>query len=476
MSLAMTGAAAHSLPVVALVGRPNVGKSTIFNVLTRTRDAIVADRPGVTRDRHHGVCRHYARPYILVDTGGLSEFEHELPRLAASQAEAAIDEADVVVFVLDARDGLVAYDREIAQVLRRTGKPVLLVVNKTDGLDEGIALAEFAELGLGQGLSVAASHNRGIASLAEDIVSRLPAATESSEDDAADQRIRIAVVGRPNVGKSTLVNRLLGEERVVASPEPGTTRDAIELPLERDGRNYVLVDTAGIRRRGRVEDAVEKFSVIKTLQALENAQLALVLIDAQEGITDQDATVLGHVLDAGRALVIAVNKWDGLSSDQRDGVQYQLERRLDFVSWAPVVFISARHGSGLREMMQAIHRSHASATREFSTHDLTEVLTLAFSSYQPPQVQGRVAKLRYAHQGGRLPPRIVLHGNRLSTLPESYRRYLENFVRKHYRLIGTPVRLEVRGGENPYADRRNVLTERQQRKRKRLVQHVKKRR
>ncbi len=466
---------ASPLPVVALVGRPNVGKSTLFNALTRTRDAIVADRPGVTRDRHHGICRSFERPFLLVDTGGLSVFEQELPRLAARQAEAAIAEADVIVLVLDARDGLVDYDREITRTLRRTGKPLLLAVNKTDGLDEQIALAEFAELGHGQPLALAASHGRGVGMLGESILASLPEAHVADEADDDEGRIRIAVIGRPNVGKSTLVNRLLGEERVVASEEPGTTRDAIQLPFERDGRDYLLIDTAGIRRRGRVDDAVEKFSVIKTLQAMERAQVALVLLDAHEAVTDQDATVLGHALDAGRALVIAVNKWDGLDSGQRDEIRRQLERKLAFVAWAEIVFISALHGSGLAELMTAVDQAYASARREFSTHELTEVLSLAFQSYQPPQVQGRNAKLRYAHQGGKLPPRIVLHGSRLSTLPESYRRYLENYLRKHYRLVGTPVRLELREGENPYAGRSNPLTERQQRKRKRLLRHVKRR-
>lgn len=464
------------LPVVALVGRPNVGKSTLFNALTRTRDAIVADRPGVTRDRHHGICRTFARPFLLVDTGGLSEFEQELPKLAARQAQAAIGEADLIVFVLDARDGVVQYDREIADGLRRSGKRLLLVVNKTDGLDEQIASAEFAELGLGMPLPVSAAHNRGVTSLGEAILDALPAATGQTDDARHDDdRLRVAVIGRPNVGKSTLVNRLLGEERVVASDEPGTTRDAIQLPFERDGQRYLLIDTAGIRRKGRVDDAVEKFSVIKTLQALEQAQIALVLLDAREGVTDQDATVLGHALDAGRAIVVAVNKWDGLAPDQREQVQAQLDRKLGFVAWAEAIFISARHGSGLGDMMAAVGRAYASASQEFSTHDLTDTVALAFESYQPPLVNGRVAKLRYAHQGGRFPPRIVLHGNRLSTLPESYKRYLENFVRKHYRLVGTPVRLEFRGGENPFAGRTNALTERQKRKRQRLIRHAKRR-
>jgi GTP-binding protein len=473
----MDSEAPPALPVVALVGRPNVGKSTLFNALTRTRDAIVADRPGVTRDRHHGVCRTFERPFLLVDTGGLSEFEQELPRLAAQQAQAAIIEADLVVFVLDARDGLVQYDREIATTLRRTGKQVLLAVNKTDGLDEQVAGAEFAELALGAPLLLSAAHSRGVATLGAAILAALPTAqAEASATVEKDEdRVRIAVIGRPNVGKSTLVNRLLGEERVVASEEPGTTRDAIRLPFERDGRRYLLIDTAGIRRRGRVEDAVEKFSVIKTLQALEQAQIALVLLDAQEGVTDQDATVLGHALDAGRAIVLVVNKWDGLAQDERERIQAQLERKLDFVSWAETVFISARHGSGIRELMLAIGRAHASAKREFTTHELTDVVTLAFESYQPPMINGRLAKFRYAHQGGRMPPRIVLHGNRLSTLPESYKRYLENFIRKHYRLVGTPIRFEFRDGNNPFADRVNPLTERQQRKRQRLIRHVKRR-
>lgn len=462
------------LPVVALVGRPNVGKSTLFNALTRTRDAIVADRPGVTRDRHHGVCRSFSRPFLLVDTGGLSDFEQELPKLAARQAQTAISDADVVVFVLDARDGLTPYDRQIGQALRRAGKRVLLAVNKTDGLDEDVASAEFSELGLGEPHTLSAAHNRGISGLSDLIIDALPEQTDRVEE-VDPERLRIAVIGRPNVGKSTLVNRLIGEERVVASDEPGTTRDAIRVPFERDGRRYLLIDTAGIRRRGRVDDAVEKFSVIKTLQAMEQAQIALVLLDAHEGVTDQDATVLGHALDAGRALVVVVNKWDGLQPDERERVQAQLSRKLAFVAWAETVFISARHGSGLAELMKAIGRAHASATHEFTTHDLTEVVTMAFETAQPPVVRGRTAKLRYAHQGGRMPPRIVLHGSRLSTLPDSYKRYLENFLRRHYRLVGTPVRLDFRDGDNPFAGRINPLTERQKAKRKRLIRHVKRR-
>lgn len=472
----MTAEAPGHLPVVALVGRPNVGKSTLFNALTRTRDAIVADRPGVTRDRHHGICRTFERPFLLVDTGGLSRFEDELPRLAARQAEAAIAEADLIVFVLDARDGLVDYDRDIARMLRKTGTPVLVAANKTDGLDEQVALAEFAELGLGTVLALSAAHQRGVAVLGERILAALPAHdAAAAAGDEDPERIAIAVVGRPNVGKSTLVNRLLGEERVVASAEPGTTRDAIALPFERDGRRFLLVDTAGIRRRGRVEDAVEKFSVIKTLQALERSRLALVMVDAREGITEQDATVLGHALEAGRALVVVVNKWDGLSADERAETERQLDRRLDFVPWAERVFVSARHGSGLGELMAAIVRAHTAASREFGSRELTEVLGLAFEGNQPPMVQGRAAKLRYAHQGGRFPPRVVLHGSRLSTLPESYRRYLENFLRKHYRLVGTPVRLELRDGDNPYAGRTNPLTDRQRRKRQRLIRHNRRR-
>ncbi|MGH8216446.1 MAG: ribosome biogenesis GTPase Der [Rhodanobacteraceae bacterium] len=461
------------LPVVALVGRPNVGKSTLFNVLTRTRDALVADLPGVTRDRHYGVCRLDARPFVLVDTGGLSGERIEMDALTERQVQLAIDEAGVCVLLVDAREGLLPQDRAILERLRRAGKPVLLAVNKTDAVDVSSALAEFSALGVGASFAIAAAHGRGTDALLAAILPLLP--DDRDADDAQDQRpsgIRIAIVGRPNVGKSTLVNRLLGEERVVVSEIAGTTRDSIHVPLERDGKSYTLIDTAGVRRRSHIEGVIEKFSVIKTLQSIAAADVAVVMLDAGEGVTDQDLGLIGQVLDAGRALVIAANKWDGLDGYDRDRCKAGLERKLGFVAWARIVFLSAKHGSGLRELMRAIDRAGAAAARELATSDLTKALERAVAAHQPPLVRGHSPKLRFAHPGGERPPTIVIHGTRTKHIADSYRRYLENFFRKRYRLEGTPVRIEFREGENPFAGRRNALTEGQQRKRRRMIRHV----
>ena len=463
------------LPVVALVGRPNVGKSTLFNVLTRTRDALVADQPGLTRDRHYGICRLGSRPFVVVDTGGLSGDDEGIDALTARQVQLAVDEAAVVVFVTDARAGLTALDRDILADLRKRGKPLLVGVNKTDGLDEAGSLAEFAALGISTLVPLAASHGRGVDGLIEEIEPQLPPDDEAGPEEATDQGIRVAIVGRPNVGKSTLVNRLLGENRVVVSDIAGTTRDSIRVPIERDGKKYTLIDTAGVRRRARVEEAIEKFSVIKTLQSIAAAQVVLVMIDAQEGVSEQDATLIGHVLNEARALVVVANKWDDLSKYQREQCEKSLERRLDFVAWAERVFISAKHGSGLRELMKAVDRAHASATRQFSSSELNKAVEMAYESYQPPLVRGHAPKLRYAHPGGSNPPTIVIHGSRTKHLADSYRRYLENFFRKRFKLVGTPLRLEFRDGENPFAGRKNELTEGQQRKRQRMIRNAKKR-
>lgn len=462
------------LPVVALVGRPNVGKSTLFNALTRRRDALVADLPGVTRDRHYGVCHLGTQAFMAVDTGGLSGADEGIDGLTAKQVRLAIEEAALVLLIVDARDGLTAQDRSIVEEVRRSGKPLELVVNKTDGLDEQAALAEFAELGLARGLPIAASHRRGIDKLLTRIESRLPESGDGL-DLALDNSIRVAIVGRPNAGKSTLVNRLLGEDRVVVSDQAGTTRDVIHVPLERDGVAYTLIDTAGIRRRARVEDAVEKFSVLKALAAIESAQVVVLLVDAHENLAEQDLTLIGHVLEAGRALVLGLNKWDGLDSDAREDCRRALDRRLDFVDWAPRVTLSAQHGSGLKELMRAVQRAHASANREFGTAELTRAVEAAYNATQPPLVRGHAPRLKFAHPGGSNPPTIVIHGSRTSHIAPAYRRYLENFMRKRFRLVGTPVRIELRDGENPYAGRKNVLTERQVKKRRRLMQHHKKR-
>jgi len=462
------------LPVVALVGRPNVGKSTLFNVLTRTRDALVADLSGLTRDRHYGVCHLGARAFVVVDTGGLTDEQDGIAGMSARQSQLAIEEADLVLFLVDARDGVLPQDRNILAALRREDKPFLLAVNKIDGVDEYAALAEFAALGVAEPLTISSAHGRGVESLLEHVLALLPAPDAADDQPSPEQGVRVAIVGRPNVGKSTLVNRLLGEERVVVSEIAGTTRDSIYVALERDGKRYTLIDTAGVRRRARVEEAVEKFSVIKSLQSIAAADVAVLLLDAHEGVSEQDATLIGYVLDEYRALVIAVNKWDGLTTYEREQCVSSLSRKLDFVTFAKPVFISALHGSGMAELMRAVDRAHKSATHEFTSSELTRALDQAYTAYQPPLVRGHAPKLRYAHPGGINPPTIVIHGSRTKHIADGYRRYLENFFRKRYRLEGTPVRIEFRESENPYAGRRNVLTEGQIKKRRRLVRHTRK--
>ncbi len=463
------------LPVVALVGRPNVGKSTLFNVLTRTRDALVADMPGLTRDRHYGICRLGEREFVVVDTGGLTGDKEGIGALTARQAQMAIEEADRVVFVVDARDGLLPHDRIVMDALRRQDKPVLLAVNKMDGVDANVALAEFSTLGFAAPLPLSASNGRGVPGLLEAILADLPAFDADAIAENPEDGIRVAIIGRPNVGKSTLVNRLLGEDRVIVSDVAGTTRDSIRVALERDGKRYTLIDTAGVRRRARVEEAVEKFSVIKTLQSIAAAHVVVVLLDAQEGVSEQDATLIGYVLDEGRALVIAANKWDGMSTYDREQCRASLSRKLDFVGFARQVTISALHGSGIAELMRAINRAHASATREFGSAELTRALEKAYESFQPPLVRGHAPKLRFAHPGGSNPPTIVIHGSRTKHIANNYQRYLENFFRKRFKLEGTPVRIEFKESENPFAGRKNVLTERQVKKRQRMVRKAKKR-
>ena len=462
------------LPLVAVVGRPNVGKSTLFNALTRTRDALVHDQPGVTRDRNYGVCRLLeGRPFVLVDTGGIAGEDEGLAGATARQSRAAAEEADLIMFIVDGREGASSLDDDILRWLRKLSKPTLLVVNKSDGIDLQAALSEFSRYGLGEALMVSSAHRTGIDELLAEVLERLPekGTTEALDDDPT--RVRIAFVGRPNVGKSTLVNRILGEERMIASEVPGTTRDSIAVDLERDGRKYRLIDTAGLRRRARVEEAIEKFSVFKTLQAIEQCQVAVLMLDASEGVTDQDATVLGAVLDAGRALVVAINKWDGRSDYERQQAEALVARKLGFVEWAENVRISALHGSGLRELFKAIHRAHASATKQFSTAEVTRAIEAAYAANPPPVVRGHVAKLRFAHPGAESPPTFIVHGTRLKTLSATYHRYLENFFRKRFKLVGTPIRFLFREGENPYKDKKNVLTKSQVAKKQRLIRRVK---
>jgi GTP-binding protein len=435
------------LPVIAVVGRPNVGKSTLFNVLTGTRDAIVADVPGLTRDRQYGFGRLGPLPYVVIDTGGLLENPSGIEAQMRAQAERAVHEADRLIFVADARAGLAPQDRFVANELHRSGKPVTLALNKAEGLDADIAAADFHALGFGAPLAISASHGSGCEELMEQVLAGLEAQAAAESDSGA---IRIAVIGRPNVGKSTLVNRLLGEERVIASEEPGTTRDSILVPFERDGRAFALIDTAGLRRRAKVEDVVERASVVKALQAIDEAHVVILVLDAHDTVAEQDASVLGLALERGRALIIAVNKWDGIPAEQRAEIHRQLALRLDFVPFAPLHFISARHGSGVGELMQSAVRAYEAAMRALPTHELTRTLEHALSAHQPPLVRGRRIKLRYAHQGGRNPPRIVIHGNQTASVPESYTRYLANVFRKAYDLFATPVFVEYRTDANPY--------------------------
>jgi GTP-binding protein len=461
------------LPVIALVGRPNVGKSTLFNVLTRTRDALVADVPGLTRDRKYGYARVGERRCVMVDTGGLVETVAGVERLMAEQTMKAVQEADRVLFLVDARAGCSPSDLHVADVLRRAGKPVLVVVNKAESLDPDMATADFHQLGFGDPVAISATHVEGVWSLMERALEGLPAPGLEPEPSEDADDIRVAVVGRPNVGKSTLINRLLGEERLVTFDQPGTTRDTVYVPFERDGQGYVLIDTAGVRRRARVSEAIEKFSIVKTLQAIEHAHVVVGVIDAHETVAEQDASLLGMVVEQGRALVVAVNKWDGIPPDQRQAIRDGLDLRLDFLRFAPVHFISARHGTGVGELMVAVRAAYRAAMRELPTKELTSALEQAVAVHQPPLVRGRRIKLRYAHQGGRNPPIVVIHGNQTQHVPATYRRFLENHFREVFRLEGTPLRIEFRTDDNPFAGRRNPLTPRQVRKRQRLIRKVK---
>ena len=459
-------------PVIALVGRPNVGKSTLFNVLTQSRDALVADYPGLTRDRKYGHGSFDNKNFIVIDTGGLSGESEELDEHMAAQTLFAIEESSVVLFLVDARDGMTAADENIAAHIRRTGKTVYLVLNKTDGVDATMVATEFYALGLGDPIAVAASQNRGIKLLLEKVLQPF----EQDTPDIDEERgIKVAFVGRPNVGKSTMVNRVLGEDRVVVFDLPGTTRDSIFIPFERDDRRYTLIDTAGVRRRRSVHEAVEKFSVIKTMQAIEEANVVVMMMDAQKEIADQDLHLLGFILEAGRALVLVINKWDGLDDYQKDKIRSDVDKQLVFIRFAEIFYVSALHGSNVGQLYAAIDRAYASATRDLSTPKLTRILEQAMVAHQPPLVRGRRLKLRYAHQGGVNPPRIIIHGNQTDQVPASYKRYLTNYFIDAIKSVGTPIKIEFKGGTNPFAQNRNKLSKRQQFKRARMIQHIKKR-
>jgi GTP-binding protein len=444
-------------PVIALVGRPNVGKSTLFNRLTRSRDAIVADHAGLTRDRHYGNARLGAQAFIVIDTGGFEPTaESGIYREMARQTRQAVAEADVVIFVVDAREGLSAQDHDIAAYLRKLGKPAVLVANKAEGMKAGAQLAEFFELGLGEVLPVSASHGQGVRSMVEAALARLQwpqPEEEASQEDEGQGVIRLAVAGRPNVGKSTLINTWLGEERLVAFDLPGTTRDAIRVPFERDGRRFELIDTAGLRRKGRVFEAIEKFSVVKTLQAIEGAHVVLLLLDATQGVTDQDAHIAGFILESGRAVVLAVNKWDAIDAYQRQMLERSMETRLPFMKFASMHRISAVKRQGLGPLWASIVQAHAAAFRKMSTPVLTRLLIEAVAFQQPQRSGLSRPKMRYAHQGGMNPPVIVIHGNALDQVSASYKRYLEGRFRKEFDLVGTPLRIQMKTAQNPYADR-----------------------
>ena len=459
------------IPVIALVGRPNVGKSTLFNRLTRTQDALVADFPGLTRDRQYGEATFNNKSFIVIDTGGIGVDDIEVDALMSKQSEIALIESDIVFFIVDARSGLTAVDQTIAKRLRKIGKPIQLIVNKIDGLDEEIVCSDFQSLGFSSIYGISATHGRGIHALLEVITDAFePIKEELTTDDV----IKIAFAGRPNVGKSTLINRILGEERVVVYDMPGTTRDSIAIPFTRDEQAYLLIDTAGVRRRSRVDEKIEKFSVIKTLQSIKESHVCLMILDARDGLTDQDLHLLVFIIDAGKALVIAVNKWDGLSLDHKEQVKEELTRRLQFANFAKIRFISALHGSGVGILFKDILQAYASATQTISTPEVTRLLQDLTNKHTPPLVNGRRIKMRYAHAGGHNPPLIVIHGNQLDSLPDSYKRYLVKGFTEHLGLIGTPLKLEFKGSANPYKDKKNQLTDRQIKRKRRLMKHVKK--
>ncbi len=445
-------------PVVALVGRPNVGKSTLFNRLTRSRDALVADFSGLTRDRIYGDVKNEGCDFIIIDTGGLTAQSDNMSDLMRKQADLAIEEADIVFFLVDGRAGLVADDENVAQKLRSIGKPTILIVNKSEGETKEMMAAEFYALGLGEPQVISASQGRGLANLLSTLKEEMPSviATASDDDNELndDGRIRLAVLGRPNVGKSTLVNRIMGEDRVVAFDEPGTTRDSIHIPFEKDGTEYTLIDTAGVRRRSKVSEMLEKFSIVKTLQALEDANVVLLVLDAHEGIVEQDLHLAGLIIQSGRAVVIAVNKWDGLDKSEREWVTTNIERRLPFLNFANTHFISALHGSGVGLLFKSVKQAYESAMAQIPTPRLTRVLEDAVADHQPPLVHGRRIKFRYAHLGGKNPPRIIIHGNQTDATPNSYKRYLENTFRDVLKLHGTPIVIEFKKGDNPFKDRK----------------------
>lgn len=462
--------------VISLVGRPNVGKSTLFNRLTKSRDALVADEPGLTRDRRYGTIQYTGCKHILIDTGGITD-EEGIDQHITEQAFLAIEESDAVILLVDGREGLAAGDEEIARQLRQRNKSVFVAVNKAEGLDVDMTASEFYTLGFDQVMVCSAAHGDGVSHLIESVSATLGEPTIEEEiDENTPFAAKVAIVGRPNVGKSTLVNRLVGEERVLAFDMPGTTRDSIYVPFEHSNNNFILIDTAGVRRRSRVSDKIEKFSIVKTLQAIEACNVAILVLDAQQGVSTQDANLLGYIIESGKPLLIAVNKWDNLPKDTRDQVRRDLDRKLSFIDFASVHYISALHGSGVGKLMGVVQKVYEISRSKFSTNLLTQILEDAVQAHTPPSIGGRRIKMRYAHQGGQNPPIIVIHGNQVDKVPESYKRYLSNTYRKILDLEGTPVRIEFRTSKNPFEGRKNKLSQRQINKKRRLMKHVKKNR
>lgn len=460
-----------TLPVLAIVGRPNVGKSTLFNCLTRSRNALVSDFPGMTRDRQYAEAELAGKRFILIDTGGMTQDENAIAQLTTAQAIQAVNESDNILFLVDARTGITPADQLIAQKLRTFNKSITLVVNKSEDLDDDLIAAEFYRLGIGEPHLIAAAHGRGIDDL---ILSVLKFEKVSDAPIETEKSIRFAIVGRPNVGKSTLTNRILGEERVIVSDLPGTTRDSISISFERHGEKYTLIDTAGVRRKGKIFESTEKFSVVKTLQAIDSAHIILFLMDAKEGVTEQDLHLLGFILDSGKGLVIAYNKWDGMSEDEKIKARDTLDRRLNFIDFARLHTISALHGTGVGNLFDSIEEASISANKKFPTSRLTKILQEAILQHNPPLVRGRRIKLRYAHAGGHNPPTIVIHGNQVSSLPKAYQLYLAHTYQKRLKLMGTPVRIELKSSDNPFKEKRNKLTPLQQHKQKKSKRYSKK--
>jgi GTP-binding protein len=461
--------------IISLVGRPNVGKSTLFNRLTRSRDALVADQPGLTRDRRYGIARFEQNHFIVIDTGGLTGEANELDSYIAEQAKKAILESDAVFFMVDGRAGLTAHDEELAAELRSLGKPLFIVANKAERLSKIEVSADFYALGLGEPCAISAAHGEGLPLLMDKLLALFPdIAQQQPEQDEQGDVAKVAVIGRPNVGKSTLVNRLLGEERVLALDMPGTTRDSIYIPFKHEDDDFILIDTAGVRKKGKVSDKIEKFSVIKTLQALDEANVVVLVIDARQGVSAQDATLLGYAVDAGKALLIAVNKWDGLTDEEKSRLKTELDRKVTFIDYASIHFISALHGSGVGVLMRVVKNAYKNSFKDYSTPVLTRILEDAVQQHQPPLVKGRRIKLRYAHQGGKNPPIIVVHGNQTENIPDAYKRYLANLYRKVLKLEGSPIRMQFKSGDNPYKGKKNKLTGRQIKRKQRLKKFIRK--